>query len=176
MKVSAMNSWRLVFAATVLTGCTAEVGSTSGSGAATGKGSGATGSGATGSGGTSAAGGSGTGGSGASTTGGTVGTGGTSGSVGSGGTGAGMAGPCTPSVAVTSQIPRLTNAEYDTTVSYLLGVNTLTAMGNSIPSNLLATDQNGGLTDVGWAAYNTVGEAIATQVMADPALKAKFIS
>jgi hypothetical protein len=176
-KVSAMNSWRLVFAATVLTGCTASVGSNSGAGATTGQGSGATGSGATGSGGTSGTAGSGTGGSGATTTtGGAGGAGGTSGSLGSGGTGAGMTANCTPGVAVTSQIPRLTNAEYDTTVNYLLGVSTLTAMGNSVPSNLLATDQGGGLTDVGWAAYNTVGESIAAQVMGDPALKTKFIN
>ncbi|HEY3496356.1 MAG TPA: DUF1592 domain-containing protein [Polyangiaceae bacterium] len=83
---------------------------------------------------------------------------------------------CTPGVAVTSQIPRLTNAEYDNTVRDLLGLTTLSAMGDSVPSNLLATDQGGGLTDVGWAAYKVVGEAIAAQVMADPVMKGKFIS
>src|SRR6185369_13760488 len=31
-------------------------------------------------------------------------------------------------------------------------------------------------TDVGWAAYKTVGEEIATQVMGDATLKAKFIT
>jgi hypothetical protein len=98
----------------------------------------------------------------------------TGGTVGAGGLGPG--GNCTPGVPVTSQIPRLTNAEYDSTIRDLVGVTTLTASNNSVPSNLLATDQSGGLTDVGWAAYKTVGEAIATQVMADPALKAKFIT
>ena len=146
-----MNSWRLVFAVTVLTGCTASVDAPPGAGPSAGA---TTGAGATGSGGT--------------------GNGGTSGSLGTGGSGAGVA--CTPTVAVTSQIPRLTNAEYDGTVRDLLGVTTLTASAGSSPSNLLATDQSGGLTDVGWAAYKTVGEEIAAQVMADATLKAKFIS
>jgi len=173
-----MNSWRLLFAATVLTGCTASVEPVSGTGAAAGtgpasgagaNGSGATGSGATGSGAT----GSGANGSGATGSGAT-GSGGSSGSLGSGGSGASA--NCTPGVATTSQIPRLTNEEYDRTIRDLLGVSELTSSGNSAPSNLLATDQSGGLTDIGWSAYKTVGEKIAAQVMADPALKAKFIS
>lgn len=185
-KVNVMNSWRLVFAATVLTGCTASIdappgqgpGKQTGPGAqgsgATGSGatgSGATGSGATGSGATgSGATGSGATGSGATGSGGT----GTGGSVGSGGSGAGP--NCTQGVPVTSQIPRLTNAEYDRTIRDLLGLTALTASSGSTPSNLLATDQSGGLTDVGWAAYKTVADQIATQVMGDATLKAKFIS
>lgn len=167
-----MNSWRLVFAATVLSGCSGAVEPVEGMGAApnqpTGSGAttstGGTGSGAVGSGGTV----SGKGGSAG------VGTGGSSGQVGLGGNIPGVT--CTPGVAVTSQIPRLTNAEYDSTVRDLVGVAELVASGNSVPSNLLATDQSGGLTDVGWSAYKTVGEAIAAQVMADPALKSKFIT
>lgn len=83
---------------------------------------------------------------------------------------------CAQQVAITSQIPRLTNAQYDEAINDLLGLQTIASQGNSVPSNLLATDQAGGLTDVGWAAYKTVGDAIATQVMADPTMKAKFIS
>jgi hypothetical protein len=141
-----------------------------GTGAASGlPGSGATGSGANGSGaGTGSP--NGKAGSGAAG----QGSGGSSGSLGSGGSG--LSANCTPGVPITSQIPRLTNAEYDSTIRDLVGVSELTASGNSVPSNLLATDQSGGLTDVGWAAYKTVGEAIAAQVMADPALKAKFIT
>jgi hypothetical protein len=176
-----MNGWRLVFAATVLTGCTASVEAPQGSGAtgsgATGSGatgSGATGSGATGSGATgSGATGSGATGSGATGSGatGSGGSSGTSGSAGSSGSA-----NCTPGVPTTSQIPRLTNAEYDRTIRDLLGVTALTASGGSTPSNLLATDQGGGLTDVGWAAYKTVADEIATQVMGDATLKAKFMS
>jgi hypothetical protein len=105
-------------------------------------------------------------------------TGGTGGSASSANGGAaGMAAQnCTPGVPPTSQIPRLTNAQYDRTVRDLLGVTALSAQNGSAPSNLLATDQAGGLTDVGWAAYKTVGDAIATQVMADPSLKSKFMT
>jgi Protein of unknown function (DUF1592)/Protein of unknown function (DUF1588)/Protein of unknown function (DUF1585)/Protein of unknown function (DUF1587) len=185
IKVSAMNSWRLVFAATVLTGCSTSIDAPSGTGAAAGTGrpgatgSGATGSGATGSGATgSGATGSGATGSGATGSGatgsGATGSGGTSGSVGTGGTG--TSANCTPGVATTSQIPRLTNDEYDRTIRDLLGVTALTASAGSTPSNLLATDQSGGLTDVGWAAYKTVGEDIAEQVMADATLKTNFIT
>jgi len=83
---------------------------------------------------------------------------------------------CTPSVPPTSQIPRLTNDEYDRTVRDLLGVTGLTAQNGAAPSSLLATDQAGGLTNVGWSAYKTVAEDIAAQVIADPSLKGKFIS
>jgi len=183
-----MNSWRLVFAATVLTGCTASVNAPPGGGTGGQTGSGATGSGATGSGATgsgakgSGATGSGATGSGATGSGatgsGATGSGGTSGASGSssGGTGGGINANCTPGVPTTSQIPRLTNAEYDRTIRDLLGVTALTASAGSTPSNLLATDQGGGLTDVGWAAYKTVGDEIATQVLGDATLKAKFMS
>jgi len=163
----------------VLTGCTASLDAPSGTGGTQGtgtpgapNGSGATGSGATAATGSGATG-SGATGSGATGSGAT-GSGGTSGSLGSGGSGAGV--NCSPGVAPTSQIPRLTNQEYDRTIRDLLGLTTLNASSDSAPSNLLATDQSGGLTDVGWAAYKTVAEQIAAQVMADPAMKAKFIS
>src|SRR5690242_17198782 len=52
---------------------------------------------------------------------------------------------CKPGIAPTSQIRRLTNAQYDRTVRDLLGVTALTASGNVAPSTLLATDQAGSL-------------------------------
>lgn len=82
---------------------------------------------------------------------------------------------CTPGVPATSQIPRLTNEQYDRTVRDLLGVTALKASNNAAPSNLLATDQGGGLSDLGWSGYKSVADMIATQVMADPALKTKFL-
>ncbi|WP_437680913.1 DUF1592 domain-containing protein [Sorangium sp. So ce131] len=82
---------------------------------------------------------------------------------------------CTSGLASTSQIRRLTNAQYDRTIRDLLGVTALTASGNVAPSTLLATDQAGSLTDLGWSAYRSVAEMIAAQVMADPALKRKFL-
>lgn len=82
---------------------------------------------------------------------------------------------CTPNVPPTSQIPRLTNVQYDRVVRDLLGVTGLAAAGNALPSSRLATDQDGGLTDLAWANYKDVADKIATQVIADPALKANFM-
>jgi hypothetical protein len=163
-----MKTWRLLFAAAIASGCTGTI---------EGPGTGPAGSGPSGAGAAT----SGASGSGAAPSG-PVGSGAaTSGSVGSGSGGVTGTTPgnpakadCTPGVAITSQIPRLTNAEYDATVRDLLGVTALPS--GSAPSNLLATDQSGGLTDVGWAAYKTVAESISAQVMANAAMKAKFIS
>ncbi len=90
--------------------------------------------------------------------------------------GAGTTGACTPGIAPTSQIPRLSNAQYDRTIRDLVGVTALAASGNVAPSQLLATDQAAGLTDLGWSAYKSVADMVATQVMADPALKENFLA
>ena len=82
---------------------------------------------------------------------------------------------CTQGIAPTSQIPRLNNAQYDRTVRDLLGITGLAASSNAAPSSILATDQAGSLTSLGWSSYQSVAEKIAAQVMADPALKAKFL-
>lgn len=117
-------------------------------------------------------------GGGATADGSTNGVGTTTGGVTTGG-GGGSAVPvdCTdPGIPATSQIPRLTNAQYDRTIRDLLGVTGLTASNGVAPSTLLATDQSGSLTDLGWSAYKSVAEMVAAQVMADPTLKANFIS
>ena len=44
------------------------------------------------------------------------------------------------------------------------------------PSTILATDQAGGLTDLGWSSYQSVADMIATQVMADATLKKNFMA
>jgi hypothetical protein len=167
----------LIAAATaaLAVGCTGSVGAPHDGDPATG--SGATGSGATGGTGTGGSGVGGTGTGGSMATGGTggTGTGGTS-TGGTGGTGGSTLPPvCTPGVAASSQVPRLTNAQYDRTIRDLLGVTNLTASANNPPSTVLATDQAGGLSDLGWSAYQSVAGMIATQVMADPALKARFL-
>jgi len=89
--------------------------------------------------------------------------------------GGGSTASCTPGVPVTSQVPRLTGAEYDRTVRDLLGVTGLSASGNIAPSSFLAADQPGSVTDIAWSAYQYVGEQISTQVLADPSLKSNFI-
>jgi hypothetical protein len=83
---------------------------------------------------------------------------------------------CVPGVYPTSQVPRLKGREYDNTVRDLLGVTGLSASNGALPSSLLATDQGGALSDLGWSSYQTVAEMIAAQVMADATLKANFIA
>jgi hypothetical protein len=61
-------------------------------------------------------------------------------------------------------------------INDLLGVSTLTAANGVQPSTILATDQAGGLTDLGWSSYQTVGDMIATQVTADANLKKNFMA
>jgi len=124
-------------------------------------GSGGSGASSNGSGGSSGKGGSGKGGAGPA--------------VGSGGSGSSGNPVCTPGIAATSQIPRLSNAQYDRTLRDLVGVQGLTASGNAPPSSLLATDQAAGLTALGWSAYTTVADMVAKQVMADATLKARFL-
>ena len=77
----------------------------------------------------------------------------------------------------TSQIPRLTNPQYDRTVRDLLGLTGLAAYnGLPAPSALLASDSAGPLTSLGWYSYLTVAQAIAAQVIADPTLRSRFLA
>jgi len=82
---------------------------------------------------------------------------------------------CTQGIAATSQIPRLSNAQYDRTVRDLLGLTGLKDSSNAVPSSILATDQAGSLTSLGWSSYLSVADKIAAQVMADATLRANFI-
>ena len=162
-----MKSWRTILAATMVIGCTGSINDpqgSSGSGGSSNKGTG--GASNSGSGGSS----NGSGGSSSGSGGSSNGSGGAIG-FGSGGT----AGPCTAGIAVTSQISRLTNAQYDATVRDLLGIDGLTASNGSSPSSILATDQGGGLTAIGWSSYQTVADMIATQVVGDATLKKNFL-
>jgi hypothetical protein len=165
----------LVAAAAAL-GCSADITNPpGGSGASAGSsGNGTGGSSATGTGG-SGTGGSSTGGTstGGSSTGGTS-TGGTS-TGGSAGTAVNTDPNCEPAIRATSQIPRLTNAEYDRTIRDLVGVTNLAAADGVAPSTRLATDQAGAMSDLAWANYKDVADKIATQVVADPALKQNFV-
>ena len=106
-----------------------------------------------------------------------AGSGASSGSSASGGTSGGNPNPaaCNPGVPPTSQVRRLTNAQYERAVYDLLGVSTLTAANGVAPSVLLATDQDGALTDIAWSTYQSVGDMIASQVIADATLKKKFL-
>ena len=133
-------------------------GSTTGTGTGPGPATGSGGSGAPTGGSTGTGGGTGTG------TGGSAGTGGTSGTGGSGG------GPtaCTQAVPPTSQLPRLTRAEYDNTTRDLLGIDVK-------PSAMLAPDTIGSVDQRAWTGFQAAADSLATQVMANPAARAKVI-
>lgn len=81
---------------------------------------------------------------------------------------------CVQGVPGTSEIPRLTNAQYDRTIADLVGVTALTS--GSAPSSLLATEQAGDITSLAWSGYQNAAKTIAQQVMADPTLTAKFMT
>jgi hypothetical protein len=169
-EVTPMTTWRsrLILAATVVTGCTGKIQSPDpGAVANPPTGSGSTGAGAstgTGATGTGAAAGAGaTMGAGAAT--GAGATGGT----GAGGTGAtGGASACVPGVPGTSQLPRLTRVQFDNTIRDLVGLN-------NNPSAALAPDSTGSVDQRAWDGYQAAAEALAAQIMADPAAKAKAI-
>lgn len=75
---------------------------------------------------------------------------------------------CTPGVPATSQLPRLTNAQYDNTIRDLLGIT-----GN--PSQLLAPDNVGSVDQRAWDGYQAAAAAIAPQVLTNAASRAKAI-
>src|SRR4051812_44083975 len=75
---------------------------------------------------------------------------------------------CTPGVPATSQLPRLTRAEYDATTRDLLGIDVQ-------PSSMLAPDTIGSVDQRAWDGFQTAAGALATQVMAAATAKAKVI-
>ena len=83
---------------------------------------------------------------------------------------------CVNGIANTSQIPRMTDAQYDNVINDLLGVSALTANSNQPPSALLAPDSTGSLTDISWNGYESAASMIAAQVFASSTTKANFMS
>jgi hypothetical protein len=75
---------------------------------------------------------------------------------------------CSEGVPATSQLPRLTGAQYDATVFDLFGLA-------SQPSQLLAPDSVGSVDQRAWNGYKAAAEAVSAQVMADPTARAKAI-
>jgi hypothetical protein len=165
-----MKSWTLLLAASLAAGCTGAIGPSD-------EPTGGPSSGAAGSGAPSGAAGS-SGAAGAGVIAGAAGSPGLAGSPGVilTGTGGASSTACVSGVPVTSQIARLTNQQYDSTVYDLLGVTGLKAQNGVAPSTILATDQLGSLSDTGWSSYKTVADLIATQTMADATLKKKFMA
>lgn len=71
--------------------------------------------------------------------------------------------PAECGVPGTSQVRRLTNAEYDAVLRDLLGVETLS--NGSKPSSLLVPDFDGSLTDIAWNGYLVAAESVARDVV-----------
>ena len=76
---------------------------------------------------------------------------------------------CTPGVPTTSQLPRLTRAEYDKTTRDLLGLDVQ-------PSTMLAPDTLGSVDQRAWDGFKTAADSLATQVMATATAKAKVLA
>lgn len=74
---------------------------------------------------------------------------------------------CVPGVPRTSQLPRLTNAQYENTIFDLVGVRDTAAM---LAPDTESVDQRA------WDAYRAAAQSIASQVMADATLKGKLVS
>lgn len=70
-------------------------------------------------------------------------------------------------VPATSQIPRLTNAQYNRTVFDLVG---------AIAPGLLAIEQQGDITNSIWNGYKLSAERIAADVMADETMRSNFVT
>ena len=100
---------------------------------------------------------------------------GSGGSDGSGSGGAPSTLSCVKGIPATSQVPRMTQRQYDTVVTDLLGLTSLSSAGNGPPSSLLGADSSGPVDDIAWNGYLSAAEKIATQVIASSS-KSKFIS
>src|SRR5262245_3628473 len=61
---------------------------------------------------------------------------------------------CVPGVPKTSQLPRLTRAQYDNTIRDLLGIE-------SQPSSMLAPDTTGSVDQRAWDGYQLAAESLA---------------
>ena len=78
------------------------------------------------------------------------------GSVITGAAGNGVTFCATRGVAITSQVPRLSNEQYDSTDQRPAGRHDADGANGVQPSTILATDRLGGLTRLGWSSYKTV--------------------
>jgi hypothetical protein len=75
---------------------------------------------------------------------------------------------CVPGVPGTSQLPRLTRAQYDNTIRDLLGLQTA-------PSSLLAPDTVGSVDQRAWDGYKLAAQTLAAAALSDSAARARAI-
>lgn len=98
--------------------------------------------------------------------------------MGTGGSGGSDPKVCVPGVPQTTQFPRLTNRQYDNVVKHLLGLEALASGtdAGSPPSSMLNPDFEGPMNAYALTAYLGAAETVARDVMANPTLRANFIS
>jgi hypothetical protein len=75
---------------------------------------------------------------------------------------------CTPGIPATSQLPRLTRAEYDKTTRDLLGLDTQ-------PSSMLAPDGLGSVDQRAWDGFKTAADSLSAAVLGNATAKAKVL-
>lgn len=77
---------------------------------------------------------------------------------------------CTPGTPKTSQLPRLTNRQYDNTVADLIGVNL------NLSATTLATESKGNMDTVTLKGFQTAAAQVASTIVTDAAARAKVIT
>jgi hypothetical protein len=75
---------------------------------------------------------------------------------------------CVPGVPGTSQLPRLTNAQYQNTVRDLFQIG--------VTTDVLAPDSVGSVDERTWQGYKDAADAVTAAVMADPAAKSRVLT
>jgi len=75
---------------------------------------------------------------------------------------------CTPGIPATSQLPRLTRAEYDKTTRDLLGLDVQ-------PSSMLAPDTLGSVDQRAWDGFKAAADSLSSQVIGNATAKAKVL-
>lgn len=80
-----------------------------------------------------------------------------------------VAGACTPGTPKTTQIPRLTNLQYDNTVRDLTGLDL------GLGATTLATESKGNMDSATWKGFQTAAAMIASTILTDATARAKVI-
>lgn len=81
-----------------------------------------------------------------------------------------ITGECTPGTPKTSQVPRLTNLQFDNTVRDLIGVDL------GLSASTLATESKGNMDSATWKGFQNAAAAIASTIITDATARAKVIT
>ncbi len=81
-----------------------------------------------------------------------------------------VVGKCSPGTPKTTQIPRLTNLQYDNTVRELIGVD----LGLGVTT--LATESKGNMDSATWKGFQTAAATIATTILSDATARGRVVT